>query len=588
LVSAISVATCSYTSDTDNAYIAALENFSINDVDELQKILTQIKSAKLKQLIERDVVLARSKLVTRLVNDSIAKKSGKTRKKETRVIEEEVEVEVEDVDGWIEANVKGFKEKARSIKNTLPDTSYNSIKDALIRCKGDEGRALEGLLSSSLPPRPNIGKTKIKKKIQKTQVVYVDVGSNESNGNEEQFLLDVTLEENNNTELLNERVKTLKKKIEEEKEATQKLIKDIEKHKKTSTDYRSLQNLIGGDDDGMKTNRMFLPGEYDAIENNECRLFTFKPERTFSNEVSHIHFRVAESEFHRLLQVKNAYRVIEVKYIVTPYLIRKFEQRRSQMAFAMGKKYRDVKPILAFHGVPDGDEIDWIILNNIRNVETEGAYFYSDHTYAQKFIQGEGGRIMLFLVLTGRATQVNDGTLKSSDMHQRQIDDLKKTMKGDCLESRGGKEHMVFDSDLIIPYYVVKYEKPTQVNNVNQQNPHGIKRLDEEWKNIEIDAKADKFMDDCKKFYQQTLVTKDTEHKMGAIDPSQQWFNTQYAKKYEQEKKFAGDEFSPITPQSVDFELDYGSGSEDVVDEQSEEVQDVDDVDEDVEDVEDE
>ncbi len=58
----------------------------------------------------------------------------------------------------------------------------------------------------------------------------------------------------------------------------------------------------GGEErDEMRMNRLFLAGELEAINNGEFQLFTFKPERTFANEVSHIHFRVAESEFHRLL-----------------------------------------------------------------------------------------------------------------------------------------------------------------------------------------------------------------------------------------------------------------------------------------------
>jgi hypothetical protein len=131
----------------------------------------------------------------------------------------------------------------------------------------------------------------------------------------------------------------------------------------------------------------------------------------------------------------------------------------------------------------------------------------------------------------------------------------------DSLESSNGKELIIFNSDMILPYYIVKYEKiSNQQINFNYANPniHGIKSLDEEWKSIEDDAKADKFMNDCKKFYQTTLVKKDTEVKMGAIDSSQQWFNTHYAKKYEEEKKFGGS-MTPTTPQSVDFELDYES-----------------------------
>jgi hypothetical protein len=379
-------------------------------------------------------------------------------------------------------------------------------------------------------------------------VVFVDTTDGSTSSADAQQVPDITIEQNNNSETLNKRISILKTQIDEEKETTQKLLRNS----KSKKDVSVLQDLM--EDDGSKQNKMYLPGEYDAIERDECRIFTFKPERTFSNEVSHIHFRVAESEFHRLLQTKNSYRVTEVKYIVTPYLTRKFEQQRAQIAHARGKKFRDEKPILAFHGMHES-EIEWVTLNNIRNVD-QGVLFTSEPADATRYFDTKGGSLMLFLLLPGATKSVNNlGTQKwSSYARQGGFDSL---------VNNNGTEHVVFNPDLILPYYIVKYEPATPQQYNYQQQQGTIKRLDEEWNNIESEAKADKFMDDCKKFYQQTLVHKDSEHKMGAIDPTQQWFNVAYAKKYEEEKKFAG-EATPLSANSVEFEFDYGSGSEDV------------------------
>jgi hypothetical protein len=533
----------------DIAYNTVLENFTNNDVDELQKILAQIKSPQIRLLLERDLAIARSKLVTRIINDEVTAKSGKTRKKETRIVEEEIEVEIDDEDGYIENNIKGFKQKARGIKNTLPDLSYNKIKDALIRCQGDEGAALEALLSEELPPRPkDMTKIRVKKKIQKTETVYIEEGGD--NNSDEKFVLDVTLEENETTENINERAKIIKKKIEQEKEKAQKLIKEIESYKKSNTDYNLLQKLIGDEDNGGdKRNRMYLPGEFDALEKDEPRLFTFKPERTFSNEVSHIHFRVAESEFYRLLPKDFLYKVTEVKYIVTPYIVREFEQARTQLALMLNKPYRDVKPILAFTDVKDND-IDLVVLNNLKDVWTNGAYFCNHSSYARDFITGDSGRLMFFLVLTGKPTTVERNSFAPNNKGQEEK--LKnKIGSGTCLQA--GDATLVFDVRYILPYYIVKYEKI----NCNYNQNRKIVRLDEEWKNIEIDAKADKFMNDVKEFYQRTLQNQNKSN------------NTQALIK---------EKVEPVTP------LSAGIGSDVSFELESEELDDIDDVDEEIED----
>ncbi len=45
------------------------------------------------------------------------------------------------------------------------------------------------------------------------------------------------------------------------------------------------------------------------------------------------------------------YKVSEVKYIVTPYLIREFEQARTELASQLKTTYNEVKPILGFSDI---------------------------------------------------------------------------------------------------------------------------------------------------------------------------------------------------------------------------------------------
>jgi hypothetical protein len=170
--------------------------------------------------------------------------------------------------------------------------------------------------------------------------------------------------------------------------------------------------------------------------------------------------------------------------------------------------------VLGFYGITDDTEIDWIVLNNIRDVDSKGAYFYNNPDYANNFIKGDSGRIMFFLVLNGQYTSVSDGTFKSTNHN---IEGLKKKMgTGTCLQTSGSQEILVFDNRLILPYYIVKYERFTG-QQVYNSGSTGVTRLDEEWKNIEIDAKADKFMNDVKEFYQATLISENKAKKEGTV-----------------------------------------------------------------------
>lgn len=52
----------------------------------------------------------------------------------------------------------------------MPDKTFEEIRDALIRCNGNEPSALEGLLTGELPKR-KIPSGKIKRKVKKIKKV---------------------------------------------------------------------------------------------------------------------------------------------------------------------------------------------------------------------------------------------------------------------------------------------------------------------------------------------------------------------------------------------------------------------------------
>ncbi|KAG2377330.1 hypothetical protein C9374_009241 [Naegleria lovaniensis] len=511
-------------------YFKTIDALTTTDLEEIEQLLTKVSSPKLKQLLQRDLNLARSKLVTRLLNESVEKeneKRGYFVKKKTVVVEREIEVVEEDEEGFIAQHIKGYKEKVRSIKQIMPDKKTKEIRDALIRCKGREEEAMEGLLTGELPKRPQIPKIKVKRVVKETKEVIETEEQNNGKQREKppvNYFEDITLPKyENNVEILTDRINRMKEMIDLEKKETARLTKQVEQFRSKSSST-GLSDWIGNstsststseglnDEEEAKRNRMYLPGEYDTLERDEARTFTFKPERTFSNEVSHIHFRVAESEFYRLCQQKSQFKVTEVKYIVTSWLVKAFEQARHNIAYDMDTKYSQVKPILTFMDIEDysDDNIDWICKNNVK---TSAPYVFTNSpTHASPVITKEK-KIMLFLVLPGRTGSKDYAKMKATN-----INELK---SNHSLKSSDGMSFVLFNKDLILPYYIVTYETSTQTtvnyNYNNPQNPYGVVRLDEEWKNIEANAQADKFMNDVKEFYQKALLSTSKER---VLDPT--------------------------------------------------------------------
>jgi len=574
-----------------------LSQFSSSDLDELTRLLARTKSPKLKCLMGRDLDIARSKFVTKSINESGAtttqtvppttnKNSGllanlfsgfstTTADNQTKdngsgggggirieFVEEEIEVEEEDIEGYIRDNVRGYENKLRSIKGILTDVHETKIREALICCGGDEATALEALLSGGkLPMRPSIPTRKIKKMIKKkVKNTSSSASSQQQQKNEEnQLLPDITLHLFNNrtqttdneslVNLLNTRKMIISSQIAMEKLAIDKLDKTVQMHRDS---HQVLSHLTSGinniDEDEMTSNRLFLAGEYEAIQNEEFRLFKFKPERTFANEVSHIHFRVAESEFHRLLVNKSSHTVTEVKYIVSPDLIHRFERNRAQMAFEAKKKFKDFKPILAF--APIADDSD----DNLLRIAREGYdrnkpinFFYEPSQVSSHIKNGENQKLILSLVLAPH--QVNQFT-----------------------------SFTVTNTELVLPYYIVQYSSRLNAQMTYQQ-PTPAKGLHDEWQTFEHEAKADKFIDDVQKFYQQALLQKDKEVKLGPVDGASKsgtdlWFEKVYKARAEKEGFMLGaDEAelpSAVSNVSYEFDVDEDDVENDMPEEDEE------------------
>jgi hypothetical protein len=143
-----------------------------------------------------------------------------------------------------------LKIKAKSLAEMVPDCSFVKIRDALIRCKGSEEKALEGLLGGDLPKRAASKKIKVKKIVKKTVFKSVPIIEERKEVNREDFTYMV------------ERIKLLRKLNEEKKQSTDKLLR-------TASDLNATKEDL---------EKLYLPGEYEALQQDELRIFTFYPE----------------------------------------------------------------------------------------------------------------------------------------------------------------------------------------------------------------------------------------------------------------------------------------------------------------------
>jgi hypothetical protein len=253
-------------------------------------------------------------------------------------------------------------------------------------------------------------------------------------------------------------------------------------------------------------------------------------QRTISNEVSFIHFRVAESQFFRLVGKLGNYSVTKVRYICQPYLVKQFERKRAEMAADMKITYKKNKPILTYLPIAADKINEYIDKGDIKLGNT----FTMNPDIFYKTVEKNLPTDILFcLVLLGRTNQTNSN-------HSKKVDYYDSTQTFDKLNCS------VFDFAQILPYYIVTFGNPVVVNYQHQ------KLLDDEWVNMEGDAKADLVMNDAQKFYQDALKKKKIEKSFGEMD----WFDQYYSKKSSSEVPIEIDDLISPTLE-VDEDIDY-------------------------------
>lgn len=371
-----------------------------------------------------------------------------------------------------------------TIKGILPDVTERQIKIALTKAANNIEQALEYLLTASHQSEDaskekmndsnnnnNVNSDQVKeddgdkKKFDQSIDKQPEASVNKSTVND---IIDVKEDVvmNNNTngaaksqsnkeedivklyeEL--ERYKREKQRAEEDTKAQQEIIKILMKEKEEA------ERLAGSNKkylDAEEENKLYLPGEKDALKGTKTKIFALYPSTRFENDAATIHFRMAESQFYRLMDGESSTsKVTKVEYVINPKLMAKFQKRRLEMAQEVD--WEQTKPILCFHGTRE-ENIPNIIENNFNldhvGSTTDAGFFgagiYFSELPSISMSYAGGAKFLLCQVLVGQTykmpkVQMGCGLKPGYHSHS----------------SPCGSEIVIFNMDQILPTYIVHF-----------------------------------------------------------------------------------------------------------------------------------
>ncbi|UJR36762.1 hypothetical protein I4U23_029477 [Adineta vaga] len=281
--------------------------------------------------------------------------------------------------------------------------------------------------------------------------------------------------------LMIERAFELKEKLQD------KLKKSREEAEERKKEVEQLQTKI-------TEGTLLMEGEEEILKGTKVKYFELFPERSYKQgSAAEVHFRLAESQFYRLLSGYATARVSKVEYVCNPVLIEKFNKAREELKEKRGVEYS--YPVLAFHGTA---------IANIQPIcETgfkvpgqkgfkhatdtgyygRGTYFSEYPGYSMGYIKGST-KLLLCQVLQGKVYKCSQLITGSGLQHG---------FDSHCSPCQ--KELVIFQSEHILPQYIVHY----QVNPGEfKYTTHGIAK--------EVLKKK---LEKIGKLYKKTLAVKD-------------------------------------------------------------------------------
>ncbi|CAF4475759.1 unnamed protein product, partial [Rotaria sp. Silwood2] len=292
---------------------------------------------------------------------------------------------------------------------------------------------------------------------------YDDGEATEEYNSDDESAYDVKLEKtfskmnDDEKRLMIERAFELKEKLKE------KLKRSREEAEERKKEVEQLQNKI-------TEGALLMEGEEEVLKGTNVKYFELFPERSYKQgSAAEVHFRLAESQFYRLLSGYATAQVVKVEYVCNPIIINRFNKARQELKEKRGIEYS--YPVLAFHGTA---------IANIQPIcETgfkvpgqkgfqhatdtgyygRGTYFSEYPGYSMGYIKGST-KLLLCQVLQGKVYQCTQlitgaGLQDGYDSH--------------CSPCK--KELIIFRSDYILPQYIVHYKLNA---GEFKYTPHGI------------------------------------------------------------------------------------------------------------------
>ncbi|CAF1105678.1 unnamed protein product, partial [Rotaria sp. Silwood1] len=199
-----------------------------------------------------------------------------------------------------------------------------------------------------------------------------------------------------------------------------------------------------------------MEGEEEVLKSSQVKYFELFPKRNYKQgSAVELHFRLAESQFYRLLTECEAAKVKKIEYVCNPILINKFNTAREELKKKRSEEYS--YPVLAFHGTA---------VSNIRSIcengfkvpgqegfehatDTgrfgQGAYFSEYPSLSMGYIN-EVTKLLLCQVLQGKVYHCTEIMMGSA---------LKEGYDSHCSPDK--EELIIFHSDCILPQYIVHY-----------------------------------------------------------------------------------------------------------------------------------
>ncbi|XP_052800708.1 uncharacterized protein LOC128231656 [Mya arenaria] len=247
-----------------------------------------------------------------------------------------------------------------------------------------------------------------------------------------------------------ERKELIKKAFEAKQKLQEELAETKAEVKKKDEELSNLQKQV-------TTGFLLMEGEKEALEGSDVKYFELFPERSYKEgSAAQMHFRLAESQFYRLLS-GSSIKLTKVEYVVNPDLVEHFKLCRENLKKTRGEDCS--YPVLAFHGTTE-QNIPLICKDGFKipgdsghkhRTDTgwygKGVYFSEYPSYSMGYIAGSQ-KMLLCQVLPGKAYQC------TKLIHGASL------MKGhDSHVSPCKKELVIFNKFHILPQYIVHYKQ---------------------------------------------------------------------------------------------------------------------------------